>query len=142
MGPVLDQLQAFGFTLALDDFGAGYSTLSRLLRLPVDVIKIDRSFLASIPADAQAAAIVAAILQLADACGCDVVAEGVETAEQLQFLTARGCSLCQGFWLSRPVPPEQVTHLLHQKLADERRHPIAPAIGDDRILPTFGASLI
>jgi diguanylate cyclase (GGDEF)-like protein len=129
MGPVLQQLRAFGFALALDDFGAGYSTLSRLLRLPIDVIKIDRSFLASIPADAHAAAIVTAILQLADACGCDVVAEGVETEGQLQFLIKRGCSLCQGFWLSRPVPAEQVTCLLQEKLDDPLRHRVARAVG-------------
>ena len=129
MGPVLEQLRAFGFALALDDFGAGYSTLSRLLRLPIDVIKIDRSFLASIPADSHAAAIVTAILQLADACGCDVVAEGVETEGQLQFLIGRGCSLCQGYLLSRPVPSEQVTRLLQDKLADDRRHPVAHALG-------------
>ena len=129
MGPVLEQLRAFGFALALDDFGAGYSTLSRLLRLPIDVIKIDRSFLASIPADAHAAAIVAAILQLADACGCDVVAEGVETEDQLRFLIDRGCSLCQGYWLSRPVPAAPVTRLLHDKLADHRRLPIAVVAG-------------
>lgn len=129
MGPVLQQLRAFGFALALDDFGAGYSTLSRLLGLPIDVIKIDRSFLASIPADAHAAAIVTAILQLADACDCDVVAEGVETEGQLQFLITRGCSLCQGYLLSRPVPAEQVTSLLQDKLDDHRRHPVAQAIG-------------
>jgi diguanylate cyclase (GGDEF)-like protein len=125
MGPVLQQLRAFGFVLALDDFGAGYSTLSRLLRLPIDVIKIDRSFLAPIPDDAHAAAIVTAILQLADACGCDVVAEGVETEDQLQFLMTRGCSLCQGYLLSRPVPAEQVTCLLQEKLDEPRRHPVA-----------------
>ncbi len=133
MGPVLQQLRAFGFALALDDFGAGYSTLSRLLQLPIDVIKIDRSFLASIPADGHAAAIVTAILQLADACGCDVVAEGVETEDQLQFLSTRGCSLCQGFLLGRPVPAEQVTDLLRAKLDDRRRDPVAQATGTGEV---------
>jgi diguanylate cyclase (GGDEF)-like protein len=139
MGPVLEQLRAFGFILALDDFGAGYSTLSRLLRLPVDVIKIDRSFLASIPTDAQAAAIVTAILQLAEACRCDVVAEGVETDDQLRFLIARGCSLAQGYRLSRPVPADAATDLLEAKLAESRREPRA-AGGRHDLHPVAGGA--
>lgn len=117
----LDALTEAGFSLALDDFGAGYSSLSRLRSLPVSVIKIDRSFLVDLPGDPQAAAIVEAILALAHACGCDVVTEGVETEAQLDFLCARRCKLAQGFHLGRPQPAEAITELLIAELAPDRR---------------------
>jgi diguanylate cyclase (GGDEF)-like protein len=117
----LQQLRAAGFTLALDDFGAGHSTLSRLRQLPVQVIKIDRSFLSKLPGDPQGEAIVEAILALATACGCDVVCEGVETAEQLDFLIGRDCRLVQGFHLGRPQTPEDITRLLRRELVPARR---------------------
>ena len=117
----LQDLIDAGFTLALDDFGAGYSSLTRLRRLPVKVIKIDRSFMAGLPADPQAAAIVQAILALANACHCDVVTEGVETEAQLQFLCDHGCRLAQGFGLGRPQPLAQVTDLLLRELVAGRR---------------------
>lgn len=117
----LEALTHAGFSLALDDFGAGYSSLSRLHALPVKVIKIDRSFLVDLPADPQAAAIVEAILALATACGCDVVCEGVETEAQLDFLSARGCRLAQGFGLGRPQPAAAMTELLIAELAADRR---------------------
>ena len=117
----LDALTEAGFSLAIDDFGAGYSSLSRLRTLPVNVIKIDRSFLVDLPGDPQATAIVEAILALATACGCDVVCEGVETDAQLEFLGASGCLLAQGFGLGRPQPAEAVTDLLIAELAADRR---------------------
>jgi diguanylate cyclase (GGDEF)-like protein len=120
LGP-LESLTAAGFGLALDDFGAGSSSLSRLRTLPAKVIKIDRSFLVDLPGDPQAAAIIEAILALALACGCDVVCEGVETDAQLEFLVARGCRLAQGFGLARPQPPEAITKLLIADLAPDRR---------------------
>jgi diguanylate cyclase (GGDEF)-like protein len=119
--PVLEALSDAGVRLALDDFGAGYSSLGRLRRLSVAVIKIDRSFMNGLPDDDQACAIVAAILQLADTVGCDVVAEGVETAEQLAFLSLHGCRLAQGFHLARPMPAEHVTPLLRDGLLTRRR---------------------
>ena len=119
--PALHALRAAGLRLALDDFGAGYSSLARLRVLPVDVIKIDRAFLAGIPEDPQACAIVAAILGLADACGCDVVAEGIETPEHLAFLTGKGCRLGQGFHLGRPVPADEITLALREHLMENRR---------------------
>jgi EAL domain-containing protein (putative c-di-GMP-specific phosphodiesterase class I) len=121
MWPVLEELRAFGFSLAIDDFGAGYSSLARLLNLPVDVIKIDRAFLSPIPGDLQAAAIITAILRLAEACDCDVVAEGVETDAQLEFLIARECSLAQGYHLGRPLLEAALTPRLVAGLADDRR---------------------
>ena len=119
--PLIAELRASGLAVALDDFGAGYSSLSRLRQLPVGVIKIDRAFMQGIPEDAQAAATVNAIFQLAEACGCDVVAEGVETEAQLRFLVDRGCRLLQGFHLARPLPVADITPLLHTHLLPARR---------------------
>jgi diguanylate cyclase (GGDEF)-like protein len=121
--PVLAEARARGLKLAIDDFGAGYSSLWRLRELPVQIIKVDRAFLNGVPEDPQAAAIVSAILRLAEACGCDVVAEGVETREQRDFLLAGGCRIGQGFLFARPLPAAQVTELLHERIADERRLP-------------------
>ena len=119
--PVLAQLRSHGIALALDDFGAGYSSLARLRELPVDVIKVDRAFLNGIPDEPQAVAVVDAILQLADACGCDVVAEGVEEQGQLDYLTGQSCRLAQGFGLARPGPAAAITELLERSLSSERR---------------------
>ena len=119
--PALDRLRAAGLRLALDDFGAGYSSLTRLRDLPVDVIKIDQAFLPGVPHDGQATAIVTAIMQLAEACGCDVVAEGIEDDAQLRFLVDSGCALGQGYLLARPGPPEQAEGLLRRALARDRR---------------------
>ncbi len=119
--PVLGELRAAGFVLAIDDFGAGYSSLWRLRELPVQVIKVDRAFLAGVPHDPQATAVYAAILRLADACGCDVVAEGVEDADHVEFLAANGCRIAQGFHFGRPVPGPEITALLAESIAPDRR---------------------
>ncbi|GAC1527242.1 MAG: hypothetical protein NVS2B6_14930 [Thermoleophilaceae bacterium] len=121
--PVVEALGAAGPRLAGDDVGEGYSSLSRLLTLPVDVVKIDRAFLADVPRDPRATALFEAILRLAETCECDVVAEGVETAEQLAFLTDKHCRLAQGFLLGRPAPPEAITPLLEGRLLRNRRAP-------------------
>jgi diguanylate cyclase (GGDEF)-like protein len=119
--PVLGELRAAGFALAIDDFGAGYSSLWRLRELPVQIIKVDRAFLAGVPDEPQATAVYSAILQLADACGCDVVAEGVEEPEHANFLVSKGCKIAQGYHFSRPVPAAEVTALLEASIAPERR---------------------
>ena len=119
--PVMHELRAAGFALAIDDFGAGYSSLWRLRELPVQIIKVDRAFLAGVPEDPQATAVYRAILALADACGCDVVAEGVERPEQAAFLAASGCRIAQGFHYARPTPGPVVTGVLERGLAPERR---------------------
>jgi diguanylate cyclase (GGDEF)-like protein len=121
--PVLHALRESGLQLALDDFGAGYSSLARLRALPVDIIKIDRGFLEGIPGDPEACGVVAAILQLATACRCDVVAEGIETAEQLEFMGRHGAQLGQGFHLARPAPVAEFTPLLRERLIPERQRP-------------------
>jgi diguanylate cyclase (GGDEF)-like protein/PAS domain S-box-containing protein len=113
--PQLRHLHEAGFVLAIDDFGAGHSSLARLRQLPVDILKVDRSFLAAAPDDAQASAIVGAVLALAAGLGMTTVAEGVETEAQHRFLREAGCPLAQGFHLGRPVPFAAMTELLEAR---------------------------
>jgi diguanylate cyclase (GGDEF)-like protein len=117
----LGELRAAGFGLAIDDFGAGYSSLQRLLEHDVQVIKVDRAFLRAVPADPRATAVLDAMTQLAVACGCDVVAEGVETVEQRDFLVSRGCRLAQGYHFARPAPAAAIESLLAGQLVSDRR---------------------
>ena len=114
VGDLLADLRSAGVRLALDDFGTGYSSLSYLHRFPVDKLKIDRSFVAASPGDASASAIVHAVINLAQGMGLGIVAEGVETEQQLSFLAQAGCAAFQGF-LSGPVSPpaELQRHIGH-----------------------------
>jgi len=109
---VLDALHQLGVSMAIDDFGAGYSSLSRLRELPVDILKIDRRFLTGVPHDPAATQIIQAILSFASGLGMTAVAEGIEHPDQLEFLRQRGCPLGQGFHLGRPVPAAQLTPML------------------------------
>ncbi len=115
-GDMLRDLKALGFEILLDDFGIGYSSLGYLRQLPIDVLKIDRSFIdaldgADAEGDGRASAIVRAIVGMADALAIDVVAEGVETDEQARISQALGCDLAQGFLFARPERPETVEQL-------------------------------
>jgi diguanylate cyclase (GGDEF)-like protein len=99
----LQSLRDMGLPIALDDFGTGYSSLSYLKRLPIDVIKIDRSFVAGLPDDPRDVAIVETLLSIAQQLQFQTLAEGVETAAQLAWLTERGCTMAQGFHIARPM---------------------------------------
>lgn len=105
---LLDELHDAGLALAIDDFGSGFSSLARLRDLPVQVLKVDRSFLRRVPEDPRSTALVAAVLELSAALGMTTVVEGVEHADQLELLRRHGAPLAQGFLLGRPVPADQL----------------------------------
>ena len=109
---ILSELRRLGIRIAIDDFGIGYSSLSHLKQFPVDTIKIDRSFIKDIPGDKADEAITEAIIAMSKSLKIKVVAEGVETLEQLRFLGARGCDEIQGYYFSRPVPAADFARLL------------------------------
>ncbi|HEY3237927.1 MAG TPA: bifunctional diguanylate cyclase/phosphodiesterase [Acidimicrobiia bacterium] len=108
----LERLRQRGVQVALDDFGTGYSSLTYLKRIPVDILKIDQSFVAGLGTDHHDTAIVRNVIELAHALGLDVVAEGIEEPDQLARLRALGCRTGQGFLLSRPVPAAAIDRLL------------------------------
>jgi EAL domain-containing protein (putative c-di-GMP-specific phosphodiesterase class I) len=108
---VLWNLRNGGLRFAIDDFGTGYSSLSRLRDLPVDILKIDRSFVRDVPDDDDAQTVVQAIIQLALSLGMAPLAEGIETEDQWRFLVDHGCRLGQGFYFTRPVPAEEIEGL-------------------------------
>ena len=110
----LKRLSTTGVTFAIDDFGTGYSSLSYLKRFPIDAVKIDRSFVRDIPGDPDDMAIAKAIVTMAHSLGIRVIAEGVETPEQLGFLREQECDAIQGYYFSRPVAPEEITRMLHE----------------------------
>ena len=109
---VLLQLQALGVSVAIDDFGTGYSSFSYLKSLPVDTLKIDRSFIKDIPEDTTDMEITSAIIAVAHKLKLCVVAEGIETTDQQQFLLDEGCDLGQGYLFSKPIPEDSFIHLL------------------------------
>ncbi len=106
------RLREMGVRLSIDDFGTGYSSLAYLHRLPVNELKIDRSFVMSIHKDSSSVAIVRTIIDLAHTLKCEVVAEGVEDKEGMDLLTALGCDMAQGYYLARPAPARQLEHWL------------------------------
>jgi EAL domain-containing protein (putative c-di-GMP-specific phosphodiesterase class I) len=108
----LEALHALGVRMAIDDFGTGYSSLSYLRRLPIDTLKIDRTFVRDIPHDPDDSAITVAIIALAQSLKLEMIAEGVENTAQCEFLRAHGCNVMQGFLFSRPQPAEEITRLL------------------------------
>jgi diguanylate cyclase (GGDEF)-like protein len=112
---ILDKLSAMGIRLAIDDFGTGYSSLAYLKRLPVDEIKIDRSFVMHMSDDADNATIVRSTIDLGRNLGLEVVAEGVETEEVWNTLSSLGCTIAQGYYLSRPVPPNELRDWLRDR---------------------------
>jgi diguanylate cyclase (GGDEF)-like protein/PAS domain S-box-containing protein len=117
---ILARLKVMGIRIAIDDFGIGYSSLSHLKQLPIDIIKIDRSFIMDIPGNKADEAIADAIIAMGKSLKILVVAEGVEALEQLQFLRNRGCDEIQGFFFSRPIPAADFSQLLHKNLAEQQ----------------------
>ena len=109
---VLEQLNSLGIMIAVDDFGTGYSSLSYLKHLPISELKIDKSFIADIPENEDDMAIVESIIAISRTLKLDLIAEGVETQEQKEFLLSKGCEKIQGYLYARPMPPEEVSKLL------------------------------
>jgi diguanylate cyclase (GGDEF)-like protein len=114
---VLQQVKARGIYLSIDDFGTGYSSLSNLRRFTINALKIDRSFVSDVPQDPEAATLVEAIAAMARSLKLKVVAEGVETQAQLDFLTKRGCNRIQGYLFSCPEPADRAAELLKKETA-------------------------
>jgi diguanylate cyclase (GGDEF)-like protein len=110
------ELKGMGVGLALDDFGVGYSSLNHLKRLPIDWLKIDRSFVHDLSTDAHDRTICLAILAMARSLGRRVIAEGVETLEQLEFLRAKGCDEIQGYFTGRPGAPAEISNLVRRRV--------------------------
>ena len=110
----LEQMKSRGISISIDDFGTGYSSLSYLKRLPLDILKIDQSFVHDITTDYNDAAIVRAIISLARSLGIKVIAEGVEDDSQLSFLNAYGCNYGQGFLFGRPLDSEMFMQVVQQ----------------------------
>jgi PAS domain S-box/diguanylate cyclase (GGDEF) domain len=118
---VVHALDRLGVSLALDDFGTGYSCLRYLKDLPVDTVKIDKSFIASVTTDASDASVVEAIIALAHRLGIRVIGEGVETEEQLNFIRNRGCDLAQGHFFATPLPSDQFAEWYRSYAAPTKR---------------------
>ena len=110
---ILNELKAHGVRISVDDFGTGYSSLSYLRRFPIDTLKIDIAFVRDITSNPDDAAIAIAIIRMAHSLKLDVIAEGVETASQLAYLSRYHCDQIQGYYFSRPLPVSELEQLLH-----------------------------
>ncbi len=112
---ILNQLKAQGMYLSIDDFGTGYSSLGNLKQFPIDKLKIDRSFVRDLDIDPNARPIVDAVIAMAHSLGLLVIAEGVETEDQLMYLKSKNCDQIQGYWLSKPLPAQEIEELFKER---------------------------
>jgi EAL domain-containing protein (putative c-di-GMP-specific phosphodiesterase class I) len=126
VGAALAQLKALGLGLALDDFGTGYASLSYLQRFPIDVLKLDRSFVRDLPSRGTSDAIVTSTVALVQALGLTLVAEGVQTQAQAEYLAAIGCQHAQGYHFGRPTAPAAISALLAERRPRQSNPPATP----------------
>jgi EAL domain-containing protein (putative c-di-GMP-specific phosphodiesterase class I) len=123
----LGELKNLGVKLAVDDFGIGYSSLNYIRRFPVDILKVDKSFIDGVADSGEEAALTAAIIELAGILHLRPVAEGIERADQLEKLLALNCELGQGFYFAKPMPIDGISELLHaRKVLQSRERELAP----------------
>ena len=113
----LTQLKELGVQLAIDDFGTGYSSLNYVRRFPVDILKVDKSFIDGVGDGGESSALTAAVIELAGILNLKPVAEGIERADQLERLLELKCDLGQGFFFAKPLPPADLRSLLEERLA-------------------------
>ena len=124
----LTELKSLGVQLAIDDFGTGYSSLNYVRRFPVDILKVDKSFIDGVTDGGESSALTAAVIELAGILNLKPVAEGIERADQLERLLDMQCDLGQGFYFAKPLPDEELEGLL-----TERRQMAADAAGLDEM---------
>ncbi len=110
-----DKLRARGFKIEMDDFGTGYSSLNMITTIPIDVLKIDMSFIRNMNRDEKSRKLVELVMEIADFLKVPAVAEGVEDESQLEALKKMGCQLIQGYYFSKPVPPEDFEKFIKQE---------------------------
>ena len=116
----LNELHEIGVGLALDDFGTGFSSMNYLKQFPLDRLKIDQSFVRDILTSEEDGSITKAIIQLGHSLGLKVIAEGVESERQLEFLRESGCDEAQGYYFSRPIPAEELGAMLRAEMAESQ----------------------
>ena len=121
----LNCLNAMGIQISIDDFGTGYSSLSYLKRFPIHTLKIDRSFVRDIVTDKNDRTIVATIIAMAHSLEMDVIAEGIETEEQLNLLMAQKCNHYQGYYFSKPVPISEIENILKKLSYQQARYALS-----------------
>jgi EAL domain-containing protein (putative c-di-GMP-specific phosphodiesterase class I) len=132
---ILSEIRGLGVRIAIDDFGTGYSSLSYLKRLPIDTLKVDRAFVSGVTSDPHDAALVRAIVTLAQNLNLRVVAEGIETEEQLDFLRLLRCEEGQGYLFSKPQPGAVLERVLFKQLESGSSPKIIPELREkDEVL--------